>query len=92
MSRQRRPLRRVRGAERDRVAHAVAAAVSMWVGALLNGGAATPEDRWPYPVVSRRLRCRPAQLRRCVLGLPVSTRAAGRILAAASRQLRSGDL
>lgn len=38
---------------------------------------------------ARELGCRPAQLRRCPLGLPVSARAAARILAAVSARRKS---
>lgn len=61
MSRATRPLRRVRGADRDQLAAALRALPAAWWWAL-----------W----------CRPAQLRRCLLGLPVSARAAAKILAA----------
>ena len=79
MSRRTRPLRRVRGAERDRV-RAGFPPLSIL---LLEDG-----DR-PPPWVGRaaaRLGCRPSQLRRCLLGLPVSARAAKKSLAASARR------
>lgn len=72
MSRRTRPLRRVRGADRDRLREASAAKVAVWAWA-------GP----PFPPLWKRWPCRPSQLRRCLLGLPVSARAAAKILAAA---------
>ncbi len=71
MSRATRPLRRVRGADLDRLREVIA-----------DGWRAGFDGRWfPYASRARRWGCRPAQLRRCLLGLPVSARAAARILA-----------
>jgi len=75
MARATRPLRRVRGAERDRLRAVVATLTGgrpcflpvCWRGLALRYAA-------------DKLACRPAQLRRCLLGRPVSTRAADRIL------------
>ena len=83
MSRASRPLRRVRGPDLARlvaalpgylqrlvVAVPVKAARSYYQGAQLTG----------WTRVAVLLGCRPAQLRRAALGLPVSARAAARIL------------
>lgn len=75
MSRRTRPQRRVRGAERDRLRDVVA---DGWLDGF--------DGRWfPYERRAERLGCRPSQLRRCLLGLPVSARAAAKILAASCR-------
>jgi hypothetical protein len=58
-------LRRVRGAELV----VLLARVALWLG------------RASLADVAGAWRCRPAQLRRCLLGRRVSARAAGRILA-----------
>ena len=79
MSRATRPLRRVRGAERDRLRAVVATltggplrfTLAGWGGLALRYAAG-------------RLACRPAQLRRCLLGRPVTASAARRILARAA--------
>jgi hypothetical protein len=79
MARATRPLRRVRGAERDRLRAVVATLTGgplrfvpvCWRGLALRYAA-------------DKLACRPAQLRRCLLGRPVSAHAAARILARAA--------
>lgn len=73
MSRQTRPQRRVRGAE-------LATVEALLPMRLAPRSSSTWGALWR---VARRLGCRPAQLRRCLLGCVVSARAAGRILAAA---------
>lgn len=81
MSRATRPLRRVRGGERE----ALLAAVSEPTRWSVAGAELYPRayGRTAFEHGGRRLGCRPAQLRRCLLGLPVSARAAAKILAAA---------
>ncbi|HMV65763.1 MAG TPA: hypothetical protein PKA64_02840 [Myxococcota bacterium] len=68
MSRASRPLRRVRGAARTLLA--------LDVVRLLGDHPALDEH---LERAARLLACRPAQLRRCLRGLPVSARAAARI-------------
>ncbi len=77
MSRTTRPRRRVRGADRCRL---LAAALTLigWRGGLC---------RWrglSLRYAADVLRCRPAALRRCLLGRPVSAHAARRILSRAA--------
>lgn len=82
MSRATRPLRRVRGADRDGFLTAALAWLALDLG---RGGGAAWWCRGRLRAAARALgMCRPAQLRRCLLGLPVSARAAAKILAAAN--------
>lgn len=74
MSARHRPQRRVRGREREALRGLYA---PCWL-AMLDAGHA-------WVMATARHGCRPAQLRRCLLGLPVSARAAARILAAVGR-------
>jgi hypothetical protein len=70
VSRATRPLRRVRGAERERLADRYSIPLECW-------------DAWRWRGEAIVLRCRPSHLRRCLLGRVVSARAARKILAAA---------
>lgn len=81
MSRATRPLRQVGPAAREGLAAVVARAAAIDITRSLRVG---PESaaRWWLRRAAAALACRPAQLRRCLLGRPVSARAAKRILGA----------
>jgi hypothetical protein len=81
VSRSTRPLRRVGAADREALGVRLGRGFhGSHLGACLRTWPRSTADRW-LRFVAASLACRPAQLRRCLLGRPVSARAAGRILA-----------
>lgn len=78
MSRRTRPQRRIRGRERETLRTGFSPLFLAQLGA--SGWPGVP-TRLAFAAYNLGM-CRPAQLRRCLLGRPVSARAAGKILAA----------
>jgi hypothetical protein len=80
MSRTSRPRRIVGGLDLAALVARVAATHDGHLLARLRRGFPELVARASLKAVAWRFRCRPAQLRRCLLGLPVSSKAARRIL------------